>query len=107
MSEIDKVLQDTVLGGEGFMCDEKRIDPNEVYISTEKFIEDLKSKLKAKDLEIKRLRAALERIIDVSPQLFIKEHGQIVTSEHYEGCWLECSEIADKALRGEGGKADE
>lgn len=47
--------------------------------------------------ENERLRGALEEIVTVKldPEL-----GQIVGSEHYEGAWLDCVEIARAALEG-------
>lgn len=43
-----------------------------------------------------RLREALEKILKVSQ--FGRDGGPIVTSEHYEGAWLDCVDIAEEAL---------
>lgn len=48
--------------------------------------------------EVQRLRAALEKIANVSQ--FNRPGGPIVMSEHYEAAWLDCVETAKEALRG-------
>lgn len=39
---------------------------------------------------------ALQKITKVSQ--FGRDNGPIVTSEHYEACWLDCAEIAKQTL---------
>jgi hypothetical protein len=46
--------------------------------------------------EISALRLALQKITEVSQ--FGRDGGPIVMSEHYEAAWLDCVEIARKAL---------
>lgn len=44
-----------------------------------------------------KYREALEKITQVSQ--FGRDGGPIVSSEHYEACWLDCDEIAKEALK--------
>lgn len=64
----------------------------------------LESRLSQQEERIEVLQKALRKITTVSQ--FGRDGGPIVTSEHYEGAWLDCVDIAVKALAKYGQSGD-
>jgi hypothetical protein len=67
------------------------------YHDLERRCENLERKLNEATASLAKAREALEKISKVSQ--FDQPGGPIVMSEHYEGAWLDCLEIAKAALQ--------